>query len=360
MRGLEVLAGRIPDDLNGVYVRNGPNPQHHPVGRYHWFDGDGMVHSVHFADGEATYRNRWVRTDGFLARARRRPRDLARHHRAVRRQPAGRAGEGHGEHRRALPPRPPARAVVPRRASRTRSTRVTLETLGPEDFGGTLRCEVSAHAKVDEAHRRADVLRLRGEAAVHALRRRRARRRRCATSSPIDLPGPAPAARHGDHRAPLDPDGPAARRRSRGGARRAATSSQFQRDLPARFGVIPRYGDADEIRWFEADPCYIYHSINAREEGDEIVLDVCRVKQPEPVPDGRRPARADAHATCASTRTCTATASTCAPARTTEQVHGRRQQRVPVDEPGAASGAPRATRTTCTSRPRRRCCSTAS
>ena len=37
------------------------------------------------------------------------------------------------------------------RASRTRSTRVTLETLGPEDFGGTLRCEVSAHAKVDEA-----------------------------------------------------------------------------------------------------------------------------------------------------------------------------------------------------------------
>ena len=27
---------------------------------------------------------------------------------------------------------------------------MTLETLGAEDFGGTLRCEVSAHAKVDE------------------------------------------------------------------------------------------------------------------------------------------------------------------------------------------------------------------
>src|SRR4029078_2365923 len=27
---------------------------------------------------------------------------------------------------------------------------VTLETLGAEDFGGTLRCEVSAHAKADE------------------------------------------------------------------------------------------------------------------------------------------------------------------------------------------------------------------
>src|SRR5215212_6002457 len=61
---LEVV-GEIPDDLNGVYVRNGPNPQHEPRGRYHWFDGDGMVHAVHFAEGRATYRNRWIRTDGF-------------------------------------------------------------------------------------------------------------------------------------------------------------------------------------------------------------------------------------------------------------------------------------------------------
>src|SRR5208282_4989907 len=64
---LQLLEGGLPDDLNGVYVRNGPNPQHHPIGRYHWFDGDGMVHAVHFCEGQATYRNRWVRTDGFVA-----------------------------------------------------------------------------------------------------------------------------------------------------------------------------------------------------------------------------------------------------------------------------------------------------
>ena len=114
LHGLEVLAGEIPDDLNGVYVRNGPNPQHHPVGRYHWFDGDGMVHSVHFADGAATYRNRWVRTEGFLAERDAGTRDLARHHRAVRREPAGRAREGHRQHRPRVPPRPAARALVPR------------------------------------------------------------------------------------------------------------------------------------------------------------------------------------------------------------------------------------------------------
>jgi carotenoid cleavage dioxygenase-like enzyme len=64
LRDLDV-EGEIPLDLNGVYIRNGPNPQYEPQGRYHWFDGDGMVHAVHFADGRATYRNRWIRTDGF-------------------------------------------------------------------------------------------------------------------------------------------------------------------------------------------------------------------------------------------------------------------------------------------------------
>jgi carotenoid cleavage dioxygenase-like enzyme len=59
----------------------------------------------------------------------------------------------------------------------------------------------------------------------------------------------------------------------------------FEREMPSRFGVMPRYGRGDEVRWFEADPCYIYHAINAWEEGDEVVLDVCRVKQPRPHPD---------------------------------------------------------------------------
>ena len=61
---LEVI-GEIPPDVNGLYVRNGPNPKYAPVGRYHWFDGDGMLHAVHLRDGTATYRNRWVRTAGF-------------------------------------------------------------------------------------------------------------------------------------------------------------------------------------------------------------------------------------------------------------------------------------------------------
>jgi carotenoid cleavage dioxygenase len=59
-------------------------------------------------------------------------------------------------------------------------------------------------------------------------------------------------------------------------------SLAFMSNTPARFGVIPRHGAADSIRWFDAEPCYIYHSINAFEEGDEIVLDVCRFRVPGP------------------------------------------------------------------------------
>src|SRR6184192_1931888 len=62
--GLEVI-GELPPDLDGVYLRNGPNTQFPPEGRYHWFDGDGMVHAVRFAGGRASYANRWIRTDGF-------------------------------------------------------------------------------------------------------------------------------------------------------------------------------------------------------------------------------------------------------------------------------------------------------
>jgi carotenoid cleavage dioxygenase len=41
-------------------------------------------------------------------------------------------------------------------------------------------------------------------------------------------------------------------------------------DMPSRFGVIPRRGTNAEIRWFECEPTYILHTVNAWEEGDEI------------------------------------------------------------------------------------------
>ena len=60
-----VVTGDLPDALQGTYIRNGPNPAFDPIGRYHLFDGDGMVHGVELRDGSAAYRNRYVRAGGF-------------------------------------------------------------------------------------------------------------------------------------------------------------------------------------------------------------------------------------------------------------------------------------------------------
>ncbi|MEL7207929.1 MAG: carotenoid oxygenase family protein, partial [Actinomycetota bacterium] len=61
------VEGTIPDDLNGVYLRNTENPLRPAIGFYHPFDGDGMLHSLSLAGGEATYHNRFVRTEGLDA-----------------------------------------------------------------------------------------------------------------------------------------------------------------------------------------------------------------------------------------------------------------------------------------------------
>ncbi|HEY0189808.1 MAG TPA: carotenoid oxygenase family protein, partial [Kofleriaceae bacterium] len=64
---LDVIEGAIPAELDGVYLRNTENPVLPSIGRYHPFDGDGMIHAIRFRAGRASYRNRFVRTSGLAA-----------------------------------------------------------------------------------------------------------------------------------------------------------------------------------------------------------------------------------------------------------------------------------------------------
>ena len=50
----------------------------------------------------------------------------------------------------------------------------------------------------------------------------------------------------------------------------------WQPDAGARLGVMPRDGGNDDITWYEVDPCFVFHPFNAHEEGENIVLNVCR------------------------------------------------------------------------------------
>ena len=39
----------------------------------------------------------------------------------------------------------------------------------------------------------------------------------------------------------------------------------------ARIGVMPIYGDADSIKWFEVEPAAAFHIVNCCEDGDEVI-----------------------------------------------------------------------------------------
>jgi carotenoid cleavage dioxygenase len=269
---LPLLRGAIPRDLNGVYLRAGPNPRFEPQGRYHPFDGDGMVHAAEFRAGRLTVRNRWVRTDAF-----------------AREQAAGRAAYwGIRETLVGRPDRPlkdsantdlvghggEALALWYMSGDAYRIDPLTLETLGKQPALAAAGRKPSAHAKVDEItgelmffdygheppYLRYGVLGADGRL-VHQV--------------PIALPGPRlphdmAVTEHYSilHDLPLFHDEAALAL----GRHKLA----FHPELPTRFGVIPRFGRSDELRWFAFTPCFLYHVVNAWEDGDWITMVACR------------------------------------------------------------------------------------
>lgn len=266
------IEGEIPADLNGVYLRNGPNQRFRPNNRYHWFDGDAMLHAAHFDRGKLVYRNKWVRADGFLANERA-GRELYsgvmdthkdRSDKPMRDTPntdvIGHAGVAiaswylAGEPYRVHP--------------------ITLATLGKAEFARGQHGAFSAHCKTDEQTGELFFFDYWNEApymSYGVVGRDGGIRHHV----PIELPGPrlphdlAISANYTIlHDLPLFHDLDALRH----GRHKIA----FHPELATRFGVIPRYGQSHEIRWFEASPCFIYHVVNAYEEGDEVVMIGCR------------------------------------------------------------------------------------
>ena len=65
---IDDIEGEIPADLTGTVFRNGPGLT--DINGYrlkHPLDGDGMINSIAIKNGKAFYRNKFVRTAGFVA-----------------------------------------------------------------------------------------------------------------------------------------------------------------------------------------------------------------------------------------------------------------------------------------------------
>ena len=262
------VIGTMPADFSGLYVRNGPNAYFPPDWRYHAYDGDGMLHAVRFDRGRVSYRNRWIRTAALQEE-----------------QAAGRAlWKGLKEPFRADRPDEPLKNTsntdVKYHAGRLLTMwyrsglpyavdPFTLETIGPADCGGAIS-RISAHSRPDEHT---------GELLWfdYALQ---APYLRYGVIGPdrqprheIEVPLPGPSLPHDMavterytilHDFPLRPDAEA--------LAAGRYKVRFDADAPSRFAVLPRHGQASEIRWFEAKPAYMLHVVNAWEEGDEVVM----------------------------------------------------------------------------------------
>ncbi|MEL4896545.1 carotenoid oxygenase family protein [Crocosphaera sp. Alani8] len=57
-------SGKVPEELQGMYLRNGPNPMFKPSSYNYPLEGDGMLHSINFNRGKVSYKNRWIQTRG--------------------------------------------------------------------------------------------------------------------------------------------------------------------------------------------------------------------------------------------------------------------------------------------------------
>ncbi|GAB2514623.1 carotenoid oxygenase family protein [Microbulbifer agarilyticus] len=298
---LEVI-GEIPRDIDGVYIRNTENQVHEAIGVYHPFDGDGMLHAMSFRDGKVEYRNRFVRTKGFEAE-----------------QEAGEslwAGIANSVHKSKRPGWGAQGAVkdasstdVVVHAGKVLSTfwqcgdgyRLDPYTLEQEGVAGWAPVDgISAHPKVDE--RTGEMLFF--NYSKHPPYQHYGvvdKNNKLVHYTPVPTPGPRlPHDMAFTENYSILVDLPLFWDENllKDNIHRAG----YHPDMPTRFAILPRYGKAEDICWFEAAPTYVLHWMNAYEEGDEIILDgyFQDAPVPEPLPGlpekvGRMMAGIDMH-----------------------------------------------------------------
>ncbi|WP_046730756.1 carotenoid oxygenase family protein [Streptomyces humi] len=254
------VRGSLPPELDGRYLRNGPNPLPGEVPG-HWFTGSGMLHGIRLRGGHAEwYRNRWVHT-----------RELA----------------GHPFIRRNLTldlAATPTNTHVIRHAGMILAlcevglpywVTDELETVGPYDFGGRLRTAMTARPKQDPVTGELHLFGT-GFAAPYLTYHRVTAQGELLDSRPVEVPGPtmmhdfAVTEHHIvwlDLPVVFDP----AR------ARPGGMPYRWDDGYGARIGIMSRTPGSTDVRWYDIDDCYVFHVGNAYEDTHgRIVLDAVR------------------------------------------------------------------------------------
>lgn len=282
------VIGKLPIDLDGQYIKNGPNsfflPQ--PGQPYHWFDGDGMVHAVRIKEGKAlNYTNKFIKTKRLIKDRKRGDTvynmgEMSRGNlRAILDKRAydddgktilGRLNTNvvfHGRRLLALEETDkPYQLSVP-----------SMDTLGQYTYGDQLKHIMCAHPKIDPVSGELfmfghEIFPGKYFTSYTVVNRDGSWKStlRIAVRSAKFMHDMAITERFAvvfDISANFDFNA----------LNKGHDPWLFDANMPAKFGIVPKYAtDAKEVVWFTAKPCMIFHTINAFEDGDEVVLHCCR------------------------------------------------------------------------------------
>ena len=244
------VTGEIPTELEGRWLRNGPNPSGDvDASKHHWFLGSGMVHGVRLRGGKAEwYRNRYVDpSDEFGANT----------------NVAGFAGTTWAMVEAGNPPV---------------ELDYELNPLGANRFSDTLAGPFTAHPKYDPsagelhaiAYQWPDLIDhvqyvvVGGDGLV---------------SKTLDIPVPDMPMIHDmslTEKYAVIYDLPVT-------VNFDVMAQGFEfpfawaPDRAARVGLLPRNEFVHYIIWCDVDPCYVFHPLNAYDASDgTVVIDLCR------------------------------------------------------------------------------------
>ncbi|MDJ0786264.1 MAG: carotenoid oxygenase family protein [Myxococcota bacterium] len=260
------VTGTLPEVLEGQLLRIGPNPANNPDPKHHhWFVGTGMVHGVRIEDGKAMgYRRRYVRDEASCQVFGWPPVPGPRH--------SEMGGGG-------------ANTNIIRHAGRNYAIVEAggnpveldddLETVATSDFFGTLPGGFTAHPKKDPVTGELFALAyyFGWEHVQMVVVGTDGRVRRT-----VDVPAPHKPMIHDcsitenwfaifDLPVDFDPSL----------IEHGVQLPYSWQDRPARVGLLPREGNAEDVVWAEVDPCWIFHPLNAYEDASgRVVIDVVR------------------------------------------------------------------------------------
>jgi carotenoid cleavage dioxygenase len=253
------VIGHIPDSLQGTLLRNGANPQSGESA--HWFLGNGMLHGVRIEAGQAKwYRNRYVKTPLYL-------------------KPDGDVMDGLGDMTMSA-----ANTNVIHHAGKIMALEEghwpfvvsnELETVGPNNYGGKLEGAMTAHPKL--CPETGELLAFSyGMTPPYLTYLRASASGELLQTEQIEVPG---ATMIHDFNVTRNfvifMDLPAVWNFE--GMATTGLPILWDESYGARLGVMPRNGGNADVVWYEIDPCYVFHPLNAYENGDKIVIDVCRM-----------------------------------------------------------------------------------